>query len=130
MAVLDNDTPLTFALPGRPGRIVVSEGMLKCLRDEERHALLTHERAHLRAKHHVFKTIWRLTSAVNPLLRPLAHTGAFVLERWADEEAAAQTGDRVIVARAVGRAAHASAGAPRPVSTFCAGFHSAASMLC
>ncbi|MET9046958.1 M56 family metallopeptidase [Streptomyces sp. NPDC004362] len=116
LAVLDDDTPLAFALPGSPGRIVVSRGMLKCLGDGERQALLTHERAHLRGKHHVFKTIWRLTSAVNPLLRPLAHTGAFVLERWADEEAAAQTGDRVMVARAVGRAALASAGAPRPAA--------------
>lgn len=121
LAVLDDDTPLAFALPGRPGRIVVSRGMLKCLGDEERHALLMHERAHLRGKHHVFKTVWRLTSAVNPLLRPLARTGAFVLERWADEDAAAQTGDRVIVARAVGRAALASAGTPRPAALAAAG---------
>ncbi|AKJ11585.1 peptidase M48 Ste24p [Streptomyces incarnatus] len=114
LAVLDDDAPLAFALPGRPGRIVVSRGMLRCLGDAEREALLAHERAHLRGRHHLFLSLWRLTAAVNPLLRPLAGTGAFVLERWADEEAAAKVGDRSVVARAVGHAALASAGAPSP----------------
>jgi hypothetical protein len=115
LVVLDDDAPLAFALPGKRGRIVVTRGMLRCLGDDEREALLAHERAHLRRKHHRFLGLWRLTASLNPLLRPLADTGAFVLERWADEEAAAQVGDRAVVARAVGRAALASAGAPRPV---------------
>ncbi|GGN20966.1 M56 family metallopeptidase [Streptomyces fuscichromogenes] len=112
LAVLDDASPHAFALPGAPGRIVVSHGMLRCLGDAEREALLAHERAHLRARHHLFQTAWRLTAAVCPLLRPVAETGGFVLERWADEEAAARLGDRRVVARAVGRAALASAKAP------------------
>ncbi|ARP71529.1 peptidase M48 Ste24p [Streptomyces pluripotens] len=114
LAVVDDAAPLAFALPGAPGRIVVSRGMLRCLGDDEREALLAHERTHLRGRHHLFLSLWRLTTALNPLLRPLADTGAFVLERWADEEAAVRVGDRAVVARAVGRAALASAGAPRP----------------
>jgi hypothetical protein len=114
LAVLDDDVPQAFALPGAPGRIVVSRGMLRCLGDGEREALLAHERAHLRGRHHLFQTVWRLAAAVNPLLRPLADAGGFVLERWADEEAAARIGSRTVVARAVGRAALASAGASRP----------------
>ncbi|MER6130305.1 M56 family metallopeptidase [Streptomyces sp. NPDC001795] len=109
LAVLDDDAPRAFALPGAPGRIVVSRGMLRCLGDGEREALLAHERAHLRCRHHLFQTVWRLTAAVNPLLRPLADAGGFVLERWADEEAAARVGSRKVVAHAVGRAALASA---------------------
>ncbi|MGH1553587.1 hypothetical protein ACRAWF_21170 [Streptomyces sp. L7] len=31
---------------------------------------------------------------MNPLLRPLSAAGGFVLERWADEEAAVRVGDR------------------------------------
>ncbi|MGW1749074.1 M56 family metallopeptidase [Streptomyces sp. NPDC002092] len=112
LAVLDDASPTAFALPGAPGRIVVSRGMLRCLGDGEREALLAHERAHLRGRHHLFQTLWRLTAAVSPLLRPLAATGGFILERWADEEAAAQVGDRRIVARSVGRAALASAAHP------------------
>ncbi|MDJ0383528.1 M56 family metallopeptidase [Streptomyces sp. G-G2] len=109
LVVIDDDTPQAFALPGAPGRIVVSRGMLRCLGNEEREALLAHERAHLRSRHHLFHILWRLTAAVNPLLRPLADAGGFALERWADEEAAAEVGSRRVVARAVGRAALASA---------------------
>ncbi|MBP5898075.1 M56 family metallopeptidase [Streptomyces sp. LBUM 1488] len=116
LVVLDDEAPQAFALPGSPGRIVVSRGMLRCLGDAEREALLAHERAHLRGRHHHFQTVWRLTAAVNPLLRPLAEAGGFVLERWADEEAAAHIGSRTVVARAVGRAALASAGLPGPAT--------------
>ncbi|MFD4526948.1 M56 family metallopeptidase [Streptomyces sp. NPDC058470] len=116
LVVLDDEAPQAFALPGAPGRIVVSRGMLRCLGDAEREALLAHERAHLRSRHHLFQAVWRLTAAVNPLLRPLAEAGGFVLERWADEEAAAHVGSRTVVARAVGRAALASVGAGRPAA--------------
>ncbi|MER7838159.1 M56 family metallopeptidase [Streptomyces sp. NPDC096040] len=116
LAVVDDEVPQAFALPGAPGRIVVSSGMLRCLGDVEREALLAHERAHLRGRHHLFQAVWRLTAAANPLLRPLAEAGGFVLERWADEEAAARVGSRTVVARAVGRAALASAGAARPAA--------------
>ncbi|MFE5036095.1 M56 family metallopeptidase [Streptomyces sp. NPDC056683] len=116
LAVLDDASPHAFALPGAPGRIVVSHGMLRCLGGTEREALLAHERAHLRGRHHLFQSAWRLTAAACPLLRPLAGTGGFVLERWADEEAAEHVGDRTVVARAVGRAALASAKAPAAAS--------------
>ncbi|GGX25087.1 M56 family metallopeptidase [Streptomyces noursei] len=114
LAVVDDDVPLAFALPGAPGRIVVSRGMLRRLDDDGRAALLAHERAHLTGRHHLFKGLWRLAAALNPLLRPLAAAGGFVLERWADEEAAARVGDRRVVAHAVARAALASAAAARP----------------
>ncbi|MFF1724787.1 M56 family metallopeptidase [Streptomyces sviceus] len=116
LAVLDDDAPIAFALPGKPGRVVVSRGMLRCLGDRERAALLAHERAHLRGRHHLFQGLWRLAAALNPLLRPLAVAGDFVLERWADEEAAARVGDRTVVAHAVGRAALASTGVSRPTA--------------
>ncbi|MEW2620406.1 M56 family metallopeptidase [Streptomyces sp. NPDC048106] len=109
LAVLDDEVPQAFALPGAPGRIVVSRGMLRCLGDDERAALLAHERAHLRGRHHLYLALWRCAAAVTPLLRPLADAGGFVLERWADEDAAAHVGSRRVVARAVGRAALASA---------------------
>ncbi|MDH6711352.1 Zn-dependent protease with chaperone function [Kitasatospora sp. MAA19] len=110
LAVLDDDTPDAFALPGAPGRIVVTRGMLRSLDHVERQALLAHERAHLAHRHHRFLAAWRLAAAVNPLLRPLADTGAFMLERWADEDAATAVGDRTVVARALARAALATAG--------------------
>ncbi|MFI6685187.1 M48 family metalloprotease [Streptomyces sp. NPDC050485] len=113
LAVVDDPVPQAFALPGSPGRIVVSSGMLRALSADERTALLAHERAHLRHRHHVFLLVLRLASALDPLLRPVARAGSFAVERWADEEAGTLVGDRPLVARAVARAALAAKRAPR-----------------
>jgi Zn-dependent protease with chaperone function len=108
LTVLDDPVPAAFALPGSPGRIVVSSGMLRVLPAGERHALLAHERAHLAHRHHVFLLVFRLSAALHPLLRPLMRSGGFALERWADEDAVAAVRDRATVARAIARAALAS----------------------
>lgn len=110
LTFLDDPVPTAFALPGTPGRIVVSSGMLQALSTDERRALLAHERAHLRHRHHLFLLVFQLAAAVNPLLRPLTRTGAFALERWADEEAVAAIADRHLIARA----ALAAERAPQP----------------
>ncbi|MEO5877248.1 MAG: M56 family metallopeptidase [Streptosporangiaceae bacterium] len=98
-----------FTLPGRPGRIVVSTGMLAALDEPQRAVLLAHERAHLRSHHHRFSTAAQLAAAANPLLRPLARAVAFTIERWADEAASEACGDRRLVARTVANAATARA---------------------
>jgi len=125
LAVLDDDRVEAYAVPGLPGRagrraggrLVVSSGMLRALPGPEREALLAHERAHLRHQHHLFLLALNLASAACPLLRPLSAEGAFTVERWADEQAAAEVGDRALVARALARAALAQrqAGTPGPV---------------
>jgi hypothetical protein len=112
LAVIDDPLPTAFALPGAPGRVVVSSGMLQALSAGERRALIAHERAHLRHRHHLFLLTLQLSAAVLPLLRPLVRTGGYALERWADEEAAADVADRPLVARAVARAALAAKRAP------------------
>ncbi|MGH3531310.1 MAG: M48 family metalloprotease, partial [Mycobacterium sp.] len=43
--------PLAYCLPGVRSRVVVSEGTLDSLTDTEVAAILSHERAHLRARH-------------------------------------------------------------------------------
>ncbi|MFF4182354.1 M56 family metallopeptidase [Streptomyces sp. NPDC001691] len=113
LAVVDDPVPQAFALPGSPGRVVVSSGMLRALSTDERTALLAHERAHLRHRHHVFLLVLRLAAALDPMLRPVARAGSLAVERWADEEAGALVGDRTLVARAVARAALAAKRAPR-----------------
>ncbi|GHH44595.1 M56 family metallopeptidase [Streptomyces candidus] len=125
VAVLRDDEPYAYALPSaprggalsgaprRPGRILVSTGMLAALTDAERHALLAHERAHLVARHHRLLLAVQLAGCANPLLRPLREAVTYCTERWADEEAAAATGDRRTTARAVAKAALVT---PRPSS--------------
>ncbi|MFB7664662.1 M48 family metalloprotease [Kitasatospora sp. NPDC056138] len=120
LTVLDDDRADAFALPGPlarpadPGRIVVTTGMLRALTGPERAVLLAHEQAHLGARHHLFLAATEYATVLHPALRPLRAPLGFQLERWADEVAARVTGDRTLTARAVGRAALAAAGAPRP----------------
>ncbi|MEU9079439.1 M48 family metalloprotease [Kitasatospora sp. NPDC004745] len=114
LAVLPDTNPYAYALPGSPGRVVVSTGMLAGLAEDEREALLAHERAHLRHRHHRYLLTTQLAACVNPFLRPLQQAVAYSAERWADEESAQAVGDRRITARAVARAALVSHAAPAP----------------
>ncbi|MBB4927755.1 M56 family metallopeptidase [Kitasatospora kifunensis] len=108
LTVVEDPVPEAFALPGLlrlPGRVVVSTGMLNAVEGVELAALLAHERAHLRHRHHVFLLALQLCAAACPLLGPLAREGGYAVERWADEEGAREVGDRTVMARALGRAA-------------------------
>lgn len=108
LVVVPNTSAGAVAIPGRPGRIVVSQALLIALSASERRALLAHERAHLGHGHHWHRTVVSLAAAANPLLRPLCSATLHATERWADEEAAAEVGDRATVAAAVARAARMS----------------------
>ncbi|WP_063785022.1 M56 family metallopeptidase [Streptomyces sp. TP-A0356] len=112
LVIVDDDAPDAYALPGLPGRVVVSTGMLDALDDTDREAMLAHEAAHLACHHYAFVAAAHLAVAVNPLLKPVATAVAYTVERWADERAATTCGDRRQVARAVGKAALATAHHP------------------
>ena len=51
LRVLHVPEPLAYCLPGVRSRVVLSEGTLSALSDPELAAILSHERAHLRARH-------------------------------------------------------------------------------
>lgn len=51
LRILGVAQPLAYCLPGVRSRVVLSEGTLASLSDTELSAILTHERAHLRARH-------------------------------------------------------------------------------
>ncbi|WP_326841110.1 M56 family metallopeptidase [Streptomyces sp. NBC_01558] len=116
VAVLEDETPYAHTLPGNrgAGRIMVSTGMLAALDSQERRALFAHERAHLDGRHHHYLLMAGLAARANPFLRPLRTSVAYSVERWADEAAALQVGDRRVTARAVGKAAIISRAAPDP----------------
>ncbi|MFB6841811.1 M56 family metallopeptidase [Streptomyces sp. NPDC056361] len=122
VVVLPDANPYAYALPGRKDRVVVTTAMLAMLTGPERRALFAHERAHLTARHHRFLLTVQLAARANPFLRPLRTAVTYTTERWADEEAATRIGSRRIVARAVGKAALISRGAP---AVTLAGFASA-----
>lgn len=118
LAVVDLATPVAVALPGRPGRIVVSPSMLRALDAEDRRALLAHERAHLRLRHHLYQATVDVAAAINPVLIPLRARVRYCMERWADEESAGELGERRTVARALARAGLAVAGHNLPAAAF------------
>ena len=101
-----------YALPGRPGRIVVSGRLLDRLDADGRAALIAHEQAHLSGRHYLFAAAARLAAAANPMLLPVARAVEYTVERWADEHAAAVTGDRGLVAETIGQVALLAT--PRP----------------
>ena len=101
-----------YALPGRPGRIVVSDRLLDRLDAGGRTALIAHEQAHLSGRHYLFAAAARLAAAANPMLLPVARSVDYTVERWADEHAAAVTGDRGLVAETIGQVALLAG--PRP----------------
>ncbi|MFG3288540.1 M56 family metallopeptidase [Streptomyces sp. NPDC048179] len=105
LVVAASETPQAFAIPGRPGRILVTSSMLSALAPAERRVLLAHERAHLTHRHGRLVTAAALAAAANPLLGPVRSAVSFLVERWADEQAATAVGDRVTTARALARAA-------------------------
>jgi hypothetical protein len=103
LVVLRDGPAQAAAVPGRPGRVVVAESLLVALTGPERRALLAHERAHL--AHHWHRGAVMLAAAANPLLAPLRSAIVYATERWADEDAAAEVGDRRQVATALARTA-------------------------
>ncbi|HYZ56760.1 MAG TPA: M48 family metalloprotease, partial [Streptosporangiaceae bacterium] len=85
VVVVPDGTADAYAVPGWPGRIVVTAGMLDALEPAERDVLLEHERAHTAGHHYLFTALTYLAAAANPLLRPVAATVSYTVERWADE---------------------------------------------
>jgi Zn-dependent protease with chaperone function len=49
--MLEVDQPMAYCLPGLRQRVVISEGTVARLRRDELDAVISHERAHLRARH-------------------------------------------------------------------------------
>jgi hypothetical protein len=115
--VVEDDGVFAAATPpsrGRPGRVIVSRGLLTKLDARERAAVLAHEQAHLDLGHHRHLTVGALAVALNPLLAAWWPHLAYSAERCADEGAARLLEDRRVVGHAVGHAALAAhTAAPR-----------------
>jgi hypothetical protein len=103
LIVLPHLSAEAYAVPGRPGRIFLTRGLLRLLTDDERHVVVEHERSHLRHRHHLHRLAVTIAAALNPLLATLPHSQEWATERWADEDAA-RNARRSVVASALRKA--------------------------
>lgn len=105
LVVVRHPEPVAYCLPGRRRAIVVTTGALATLEADELAAVLAHERAHLRGRHHL-ALAW--TGAVArslpflPDLRRVAGEQRQLLEMAADDRAARASTPQA-VARAITR---------------------------
>lgn len=94
-----DDRPLAMSIGGRPGLIVMSDGLRRCLPPAAVAATLEHERAHLRGRHHVLvEVVEVLASALPfcPLLRAAPVAIKDLVELAADAEAARRCGPAAV----------------------------------
>jgi Zn-dependent protease with chaperone function len=103
--VVDSETPLAVAVPGRHGGVIVSRGLLSTLDQAQLQVVFQHEASHLRHRHHRYLALGALAARTLPVLRGLNARLRFCLERWADEDAAEAVGDRTLVARTIAQVA-------------------------
>jgi Zn-dependent protease with chaperone function len=110
LRILDVSEPLAYCLPGVRSRLVVSEGTLAALADNEITAILSHERAHLRARHDLVLEMFTAVHAAFPrFVRSASALDAvrLLIEMLADDAAVRAAGPtplaRALVACAAGR---------------------------
>jgi Zn-dependent protease with chaperone function len=102
--------PLAYCLPGVRSRVVVSQGALTALSDGEIAAILSHEQAHLRARHDLVLEMFTAVHAAFPrFVRSASALDAvrLLIELLADDAALRVAGPtplaRALVACAAGR---------------------------
>jgi Zn-dependent protease with chaperone function len=119
VCILDHPVPVVYCVPSRRRPIVVSSGALDRLKDTQLQAVLTHERAHLRHRHHLLLTaVDALAAALfwSPTFRTARHSLPILLEMTADDIAARRWGRE-----AVATALRILTVAPSPVGGLAAG---------
>ncbi len=111
LRVLDVKQPLAYCLPGVRSRVVLSDGALKTMTRDEIAAILTHERAHLRARHDLVLEMFTAVHAAFPRFVRSANAldaVRLLVELLADDAAVRTAGPtplaRALVACAAGRA--------------------------
>jgi Zn-dependent protease with chaperone function len=101
--IVDHDEPAAWCLPGGGAPVVLTSSALETLDAEHLAAVLAHERAHQRGRHHVLVGIAGSLSAAFPRLSAFRRTHehvAWFVELLADDAAAA-TCSRLTVAEAI-----------------------------
>ncbi len=96
---LSDQRPMAFCLPGRNAGIAATTGLQDVLTDAELNAVIAHERAHRRQRHHAIVLLAGVLGRALPFI-PLFARGArgvaTLVEQAADARAAEQVGTRTV----------------------------------
>jgi Zn-dependent protease with chaperone function len=123
--ILEQDAPAAYCLPGRGQRVVVSAGAIAALRPAQLGAVLAHEHAHLRGRHHLLVATASALGRAFPFVPLLAQAGSEVpvLAEMAADDRAARRHERadlaaalVILATATARPAALTAHGPAAIA--------------
>ncbi|MFG1708646.1 M56 family metallopeptidase [Nonomuraea sp. M3C6] len=101
--VLEHSAATAYCLPGRGGRIVLTTSALAALDERRLAAVLAHERAHLRGRHHLLVAIARGLKRAFPVI-PLFAVAAEEISRLTElvaDDAAVKRAGRLTVADAL-----------------------------
>ena len=112
--VIDHETVAAYCLPGRDHRIVLTTGALRVLDEAQLAAVLAHERAHLRGRHHLVVApgrVFRLAFPFVPGFRWAHDEVARLVEMLADDTAARRCERRALAGALVALAGEPNAGA-------------------
>ncbi|HXY65820.1 MAG TPA: M56 family metallopeptidase [Mycobacterium sp.] len=103
LRVLEVAQPLAYCLPGVRSRVVVSEGALDSLSETEVAAILSHERAHLRARHDLVLEAFTAAHAAFPRFVRSANAldAVRLLVELLADDAAVRAAGRAPLARAL-----------------------------
>jgi beta-lactamase regulating signal transducer with metallopeptidase domain len=108
--------PTAYCVPGRRGPVVVTTGALDALDDDELHAVLAHERAHLREHHGLLVTINQLLHhmfGLVPAIRVSSQQVPALVELAADDTATRRHDPLQLASALVTLAAHEPGHQPR-----------------
>jgi hypothetical protein len=107
--ILEDRQLFAYTLPGRNSAIVMSRGLVESLNSEQLAVVQSHEEAHARWRHDIWKLLGLLCTIINPILIPMRKHLECALEKIADNSAAAACGSRRMVAETIAKLALQSA---------------------
>ena len=99
LVVLPCSDPAVYCLPGRPGLVVCTSAALEQLDADELQAVLAHEQAHLRGRHHQLRTLATVLRSAFPFVptfRLAEQNLAVLVEMQADDAAREARHPRVL----------------------------------
>lgn len=98
--VLDHKEPFAFCVPGRQPRMIVTSALIASLSEAQLAAVLAHERAHLRSRHHLVLLLSQVLrdalGRVLPIVRIAHDEIAKLVEISADDDARRQVGSALL----------------------------------